>query len=604
MTRKSLLIIPLIALVGFLFFSKIGLVNGFENITPEEAGKYLELPREDAEKILDSLHQVFVNKGIDLITSTSATDEQIAVIAVLNKISKIHILNHLLVDAPIEITGKIIKTAIDMARLFGAQDISVVLDKFEKETVKMAIDYATKKLVQDEIKVTPGAIQFKYKSYQGEQKEVILQYIIIYQSLGDKKGKVEIRFYSPSSIERPDIKTGYGGLWLVCQDLNHDLPPFITEIQGTVEKKELGNYGWVEGPSIKITFPDSVPDFGIKPLTFWERHLLKPIETAIGNIDVVITKATGKSPNLVNTWNKIKAAISNFIPLSPAAIVETQPFEEKPEIEEPLDGAGQEISELKLTLAEIQGKLDSVLEKMETIGATNKKEISESEEAEEEKKEEEKKEEEKKEDEEEEKVEEADEEEVQITLCEKTSGNSPVRNEIIINEVAWMGGNTSASDEWIELKNLSSSEINLAGWQLLDKEKQIKVVFFTREAIPSKGFFLLERADDDSVPNVIADFIYTGTLSNTNEALYLFDENCQLQDEALANPDWPAGDNSSKRTMERKSNLGWQTSANPEGTPKNANSEGYSSSSGGGSGSGGYSPPTPPPPPPPPPSDT
>jgi len=34
---------------------------------------------------------------------------------------------------------------------------------------------------------------------------------------------------------------------------------------------------------------------------------------------------------------------------------------------------------------------------------------------------------------------------------------------VIINEVAWMGTQTSSSDEWIELKNVSGQDVNLNG---------------------------------------------------------------------------------------------------------------------------------------------
>jgi len=163
------------------------------------------------------------------------------------------------------------------------------------------------------------------------------------------------------------------------------------------------------------------------------------------------------------------------------------------------------------------------------------------------------------------------EQEIGQKLCQRIPGSYPVRNRVILNEIAWMGSQNSANDEWIELKNISGSPIDLAGWQLLDKDNQIKIIFNNQHRVLVNGVWLLERTDDYSAPGVAADLIYTGGLSNTNEALYLFDENCQLQDEVLANSDWPAGDNSSKRTMERKSDLTWQTSANPGGTPKMAN---------------------------------
>ena len=175
----------------------------------------------------------------------------------------------------------------------------------------------------------------------------------------------------------------------------------------------------------------------------------------------------------------------------------------------------------------------------------------------------------------------------QIMLCSLKPNESPQRNKIIFNEIAWMGTIESSNDEWIELKNISGNSIDMTGWQILDKaamEKQspaIKIFFPTTTILSPGGFFLLERSDDDTVPNIQADFIYTGSLGNHNEALYLFNSQCQLQDTVQANPNWPAGSNDSKKTMERKPGVRhvsdtvmWQTSLNPGGTPKAENSQG------------------------------
>jgi len=161
-------------------------------------------------------------------------------------------------------------------------------------------------------------------------------------------------------------------------------------------------------------------------------------------------------------------------------------------------------------------------------------------------------------------------------ICEKKVGDYPKRNKVIFNEIAWMGSILSANDEWIELKNISGSQIDLTGWQILNKDQNIKIIFSSKNYIgQTPAIFLLERTSDDSVPGVPADWIYTGALRNSDETLYLFDQNCQLQDEVSANPDWPAGDKTSKRTMERKTDFSWQTSLNPGGTPRRENSTGY-----------------------------
>ncbi len=170
---------------------------------------------------------------------------------------------------------------------------------------------------------------------------------------------------------------------------------------------------------------------------------------------------------------------------------------------------------------------------------------------------------------------------------------TPSHKGVIINEVAWMGGsktfNLKSSDEWIELKNTSNSDIDLSGWQVLDVDEQIKVIFGKQDKravinakISANGFFLLERTDDDSVLDIIADFVYVGALSNNGktrpEGLRLFNSQCDLIDEVLTGSNWPAGDNSQKRTMERSGDLSWHTyngivKNGIFGTPKAKNSQ-------------------------------
>ena len=129
--------------------------------------------------------------------------------------------------------------------------------------------------------------------------------------------------------------------------------------------------------------------------------------------------------------------------------------------------------------------------------------------------------------------------------CSFVTSQSPSYSGVILNEVAWMGGSSdfglTSTDEWIELKNISNAEVNLNGWQILDKAEQIKIVFDGLVKIPANGFYLLERTDDNSVPNIAANLIYANTLNNADENLRLFDNQCNLIDEVLANSDWPAG---------------------------------------------------------------
>jgi len=157
---------------------------------------------------------------------------------------------------------------------------------------------------------------------------------------------------------------------------------------------------------------------------------------------------------------------------------------------------------------------------------------------------------------------------------------------VLINEVAWAGtGSEKTADEWIELKNKSVAAVNLDGWLLVSKDKSIKVSFGSKDVIEPGNYYLLERTDDNSVPGVAADKIFTGAIKNSDEALKLFSQSCALIDEIFANVgngvSWPAGTAGPEyRTAERGNDLSWHTYSGsgsgiaPKifGTPKSASS--------------------------------
>ena len=140
---------------------------------------------------------------------------------------------------------------------------------------------------------------------------------------------------------------------------------------------------------------------------------------------------------------------------------------------------------------------------------------------------------------------------------------------VVINEIAWMGTEVSTSDEWIELYNSGAADVSLDGWMLEAEDGQPSIALSGN--IAANRFFLLERTDDETVPGIAADLIYTGALGNDGEKLELKDANRIVVDtvDATSPPaggGWPAGDNATKETMQ-KSSLpagGWITSA---GTP-------------------------------------
>lgn len=125
-----------------------------------------------------------------------------------------------------------------------------------------------------------------------------------------------------------------------------------------------------------------------------------------------------------------------------------------------------------------------------------------------------------------------------------------VPGDVVINEIAWMGTEASTFDEWIELYNTTSSDIDLSGWTLVSADGD--PVIALSGTIPAGGFFLLERTDDNTVSDIPADLIYSGNLGNAGECLQLKDETDALIDGVDCSAGWFAGSGSPKGSMERK----------------------------------------------------
>lgn len=164
---------------------------------------------------------------------------------------------------------------------------------------------------------------------------------------------------------------------------------------------------------------------------------------------------------------------------------------------------------------------------------------------------------------------------------------------IAINEVAWGGVCGDSTGEWIELVNLTDDTIDLEGWRLVSSDGNPEISLtgtidpLETESDRVGGYYLLERDDDDAVPGIEADLIYTGALYDGGEALSLIDPKGRVIDTAnQEGGPWPAGtDGELPCTMERVDPTGadepanWATSPSPSeeggllcGTPRAENS--------------------------------
>ncbi|MDP3880938.1 MAG: helix-hairpin-helix domain-containing protein [bacterium] len=156
--------------------------------------------------------------------------------------------------------------------------------------------------------------------------------------------------------------------------------------------------------------------------------------------------------------------------------------------------------------------------------------------------------------------------------CSFSDGSSVSQKELIFNEINWAGSKDNSNAEWIELKNISGKELDVSGYEIIDLKEQIQIKIPAGVELPVYALYLLKRGED-TLPSLAAP-IYTGALSNSAEGLKLFNDSCQLEDLALADPNWPAGDSKERLTMERKSSLAWHSSEKEGGTPGKPNSKG------------------------------
>lgn len=120
---------------------------------------------------------------------------------------------------------------------------------------------------------------------------------------------------------------------------------------------------------------------------------------------------------------------------------------------------------------------------------------------------------------------------------------------VLINEVAWAGTLASPNDEWIELWNPGPEPIDLTDWILSDGGD---LTARLSGAIAGFSLYLVERTDDQTVSDISADRIYTGSLSNGGERLELIDPAGTVIDTAnAAGAAWPAGNTTQRASMER-----------------------------------------------------
>lgn len=502
-----------------------------QQIFAEENNDYQILSEFETKRMLEDLPSKLYDKFQNLMADGYSDSREKGAICLLKEISNLDLWSYYLQDLPVDVSFAVAKQAMEISKLIASEDVSGILGKIEKETAKMAVNSLKKYFFQNQIKVSFGAMEVKYKTSAGDVDSPF-QYIIMYKPIDDSRGRVVTRIYSAKEIIPPDSRgsIGLSKGFLNSLDPGQKIPPFIVEISGEMEKGMYGSYKWKSIPEIKTIFPDNVPDFGLKPKTWQEKYVIEPIKKQVDDIlswgkffgfQTEVVDYVFKEGDAEKIDKEIKSMKNN------ENVAEKYPEEVKKEIEkETVERPVKEVNEV---------------EKQEKSPKQEKEEI------------------------------------FIPAPCSKNDPSS-ARHSIIFNEIAWMGSKNSANDEWIELKNVSGKDIDLKGYAILNKKEKINIIF-SSYILRTGDFVLLERTDDTSVPYKQADVIYQGALSNSDEELYLFDSSCNIEDYVSANPDWPAGDNTERRTMERMNDFSWSTYGGGVnnslfGTPREVNSYG------------------------------
>ena len=143
-----------------------------------------------------------------------------------------------------------------------------------------------------------------------------------------------------------------------------------------------------------------------------------------------------------------------------------------------------------------------------------------------------------------------------------TSTPSPTPTEVgpgdvVVNEVMWMGSVNSTADEWIELRNTTSSPIDVGQWTLDNVEDTAtRVVHIPgSQNIPANGFLVISNYNKNNANSdlsVDVDVVANLSLLNSgNGHLILKDSDGNIIDQAKGDV-WPTGVNSTqKKSMER-----------------------------------------------------
>lgn len=134
----------------------------------------------------------------------------------------------------------------------------------------------------------------------------------------------------------------------------------------------------------------------------------------------------------------------------------------------------------------------------------------------------------------------------------------PSPGDVVINEIMWMGSQGNAADEWIELRNMTSSTIDLSNWTVVNLATGPggTVTIPSGKTIGPNGFFLISNdPESTSKVSITPDVVAPTQLLDPGEQLTLKNASSVTIDTANGTGEWLAGQNgvgqNPEKSMER-----------------------------------------------------
>lgn len=148
-------------------------------------------------------------------------------------------------------------------------------------------------------------------------------------------------------------------------------------------------------------------------------------------------------------------------------------------------------------------------------------------------------------------------------ICPSLRLSAASASDVVINEIAWMGTEASATDEWLELHNTTDHPIDIEGWSIYGADTAATLDFSAADGhatciIPAHGYLLYANHQDDVTDQAgtgIVD-VWDATIGMNNTSpgrLILYDGMGTVIDVVNAETDdWFAGEAAPRHlTMER-----------------------------------------------------